>query len=163
MSEYENELASEREYVAGLYGRLDAERARAGRRYADALRDHEGRAVDREGDVMTSAREVRRLGVAEAGLAFGRLDGDPRADGGVDVRYVGRLGLFDPDDVERELLLDWRARRRGPSTPPPAHTPRACTGGGSSSAAGANWSSSRTRCWDDRARTRAATQRSWRP
>ena len=41
MSEYENELASERAYVAGLYARLDAERDRARRRYADALRDHE--------------------------------------------------------------------------------------------------------------------------
>ncbi|WP_175399967.1 RNA polymerase recycling motor ATPase HelR [Tsukamurella pseudospumae] len=109
MSEYENELTSEREYVAGLYARLDAERDRARRRYADALRDHEGRAVDREGDVMTSAREVRRLGVAEEGLAFGRLDGDPRTDGTVEKRYVGRLGLSDPDDDERELLLDWRA------------------------------------------------------
>ena len=29
MSEYENELASERAYVAGLYARLDAERDRA--------------------------------------------------------------------------------------------------------------------------------------
>ncbi len=107
MSEYENELAAEREYVAGLYARLDAERERARRRYDHALRDHEGRAVDREGDVMTSAREVRRLGVAEAGLAFGRLDGE--ADGTVGTRYVGRLGLTDPDDDERELLLDWRA------------------------------------------------------
>ncbi|MFD9826243.1 RNA polymerase recycling motor ATPase HelR [Tsukamurella tyrosinosolvens] len=107
MSEYENELASERAYVAGLYARLDAERDRARRRYADALRDHEGRAVDREGDVMTSAREVRRLSVAEEGLAFGRLDGEP--DGTVGTRYVGRLGLFDDEGGDDELLLDWRA------------------------------------------------------
>lgn len=107
MSEYENELTSEREYVAGLYARLDAERDRARRRYTDALRDHEGRAVDREGDVMTSAREVRRLSVAEEGLAFGRLDGEP--GGTVGTRYVGRLGLFDDEDGEEELLLDWRA------------------------------------------------------
>lgn len=104
MTEYENDLGSEREYVAGLYARLDAERDRARRRYTDALRDHEGRAVDREGDVMTSAREVRRLSVAEEGLAFGRLDGEP--GGTVGTRYVGRLGLF---DEEKELLLDWRA------------------------------------------------------
>lgn len=108
MSEYENELVSEREYVAGLYARLDDERDRARRRYTDALRDHEGRAVDREGDVMTSAREVRRLAVAEEGLAFGRLDGEP--GGTVGTRYVGRLGLFDDEDAEgEELLLDWRA------------------------------------------------------
>lgn len=107
MSEYENELTSEREYVAGLYARLDAERDRARRRYTDALRDHEGRAVDREGDVMTSAREVRRLSVAEEGLAFGRIDGEP--DGTVGTRYVGRLGLFGDKDGENELLLDWRA------------------------------------------------------
>ncbi|BDD84762.1 DNA helicase [Tsukamurella pulmonis] len=111
MSENENELTDElmqeRAYVAGLYARLDAERARARRRYSDALRDHEGRAVDREGDVMTSAREMRRLDVAEEGLAFGRLDGEP--GGTVGTRYVGRLGLFDDEDGERELLLDWRA------------------------------------------------------
>jgi len=109
MSEYQNELLQEREYVAGLYARLDAERDRARRRYADALRDHEGRAVDREGDVMTSAREVRRLSVAEEGLAFGRLDDEPGADGTVGTRYVGRLGLFDDENGEEELLLDWRA------------------------------------------------------
>lgn len=109
MSEYQNELLQERAYVAGLYARLDAERARARRRYTDALRDHEGRAVDREGDVMTSAREVRRLSVAEEGLAFGRLDDEPGPDGAVGTRYVGRLGLFDDENGDEELLLDWRA------------------------------------------------------
>ncbi|WP_019201643.1 RNA polymerase recycling motor ATPase HelR [Tsukamurella sp. 1534] len=115
MTDHENELAAERRYVGELYGRLDAERERARRRYADALADHEGRAVDREGDVMTTAREMRRLDVAEEGLCFGRLDGAPRPDGTVDTRYVGRLGLFgdgaadSAGDEERTLLLDWRA------------------------------------------------------
>ena len=37
---YQDELESERGYVAGLYIRLDAERARVKGRYTEALRGH---------------------------------------------------------------------------------------------------------------------------
>jgi DNA helicase IV len=99
---YDAELRSERGYVAGLYARLDAERARVRGEYDAALRAHGGTPVERDVAVRTLARETKRLDVADNGLCFGRLD---TLSGG--VLYIGRLGLVDEDD--EQLLLDWRA------------------------------------------------------
>ncbi|WP_227984986.1 RNA polymerase recycling motor ATPase HelR [Nocardia spumae] len=100
---YEDELRSEDSYVAGLYARLDAERARAKVGYRAALRG--GAAlVERDAEVRALAREVKRLDVADNGLCFGRLDtvaGEPS--------YIGRIGLFDEANEFEPLLLDWRA------------------------------------------------------
>ncbi|MEV4729023.1 RNA polymerase recycling motor ATPase HelR [Saccharopolyspora sp. NPDC049426] len=104
MSQHEQELTSERAYVAGLYEQLDAERARVETRYADALRGTGASAMERDVEVRAQARELKRLGVADQGLCFGRLDA---VDG--ERRYIGRIGLFDSDDDYRPLLLDWRA------------------------------------------------------
>ncbi|MCK8673551.1 AAA family ATPase [Rhodococcus sp. HM1] len=101
---YEDELRSERSCVAGLYARLDAERAEAKARYAAALRGSGGTLVDREVEVRTLAREVQRLNVAEGGLCFGRLD-TPTGE----VSYIGRIGMFDRTNEYEPLLLDWRA------------------------------------------------------
>ncbi|MGK8524040.1 RNA polymerase recycling motor ATPase HelR [Nocardia asteroides] len=102
--EYREELRSERDYVAGLYARLDAERARVKGRYDAALRGHGGTLVDRDVEVRALAREMKRLDVADNGLCFGRLD----ALSGEHF-YIGRIGLFDEQNEYEPLLLDWRA------------------------------------------------------
>lgn len=99
-----DELRSEQDYSAGLYGRLDAERARAKDRYRAALRGDGGTLVDRDVEVRASAREVRRLDIADNGLCFGRLDS---VSG--ERSYIGRIGIFDEDNEFEPLLLDWRA------------------------------------------------------
>ncbi|MDH6676777.1 DNA helicase IV [Rhodococcus sp. LBL1] len=107
--EYEDELRAEQEYVTGLYGRLDAERARVKDRYGAALRSpvdvtNGGTMVERDVEVRTLAREMQRLDVADHGLCFGRLD----AVSG-DRSYIGRIGVFDDERDFEPLLLDWRA------------------------------------------------------
>lgn len=103
MREYEDELRSERGYVAGLYTRLDGERARAKQKYTAALRG-DGALVERDAEVRALAKERQRLDVADDGLCFGRLD----AESG-DRLYIGRIGIFDRDNDFEPLLLDWRA------------------------------------------------------
>src|SRR5689334_25135661 len=60
--------------------------------------------MDRDDKVRSTAREVRRLDVADHGLCFGRLD----AISG-EHSYVGRIGLFDEENDFEPVLLDWRA------------------------------------------------------
>ena len=71
---YEEELRSELSYVAGLYARLDAERARVKGQYNAALRGTGGTPMERDVQVRTLAREAKRLDLADNGLCFGRLD-----------------------------------------------------------------------------------------
>ncbi len=71
---YEEELRSERSYLAGLYARLDAERARVKGEYNAALRGNGGTPMERDVEVRALAKEVKRLDVADNGLCFGRLD-----------------------------------------------------------------------------------------
>ncbi|SES03755.1 DNA helicase IV [Lentzea xinjiangensis] len=101
---YEEELQSEREYVAGLYARLDAERARVKAAYRSALGGTGETAMERDNEVRARHREMKRLNVADYGLCFGRLDS---ADG--DVSYIGRIGLLDEKNDFEPVLLDWRA------------------------------------------------------
>ncbi|MET8761542.1 RNA polymerase recycling motor ATPase HelR [Lentzea sp. NPDC004782] len=101
---YEEELQSERDYVAGLYARLDAERARVKAAYQSALGGTGETAMERDNEVRARHREMKRLNVADYGLCFGRLDS---VDG--DVSYIGRIGLFDEENDFEPVLLDWRA------------------------------------------------------
>ena len=101
---YDEELLSERSYVAALYARLDAERARVKGEYEAALRGHEGTPVERDVQVRASAAQVKRLDVADNRLCFGRLD---TLSG--DRSYIGRIGLFDEENDYEPVLLDWRA------------------------------------------------------
>ncbi|MBL1073954.1 AAA family ATPase [Nocardia sp. 2] len=101
---YENELRSEQDYVAGLYARLDAERARVRGHYNAALRDKGVTLVDRDVEVRALGREVKRLDVADNGLCFGRLDSVTG-----EHSYIGRIGIFDEANEFDTLLLDWRA------------------------------------------------------
>jgi DNA helicase IV len=109
LREYQDELQSERRYVAGLYARLDAERAQLKGRYSAALRGpvdlQDGATlVDRDAEVRALANQITRLNVADPGLCFGRLDS---ASG--ERLYIGRIGLFDDENSYEPLLLDWRA------------------------------------------------------
>ncbi|MFC8934316.1 RNA polymerase recycling motor ATPase HelR [Rhodococcus sp. NPDC057135] len=101
---YEDELQSERNYVEGLYARLDAERARVKGRYSTALRGDGQALMERDAEVRALAKEVKRLDVADNGLCFGRLDS---LSG--ETSYIGRIGLLDADNDYEPVLLDWRA------------------------------------------------------
>ncbi len=101
---YEEELQSERSYIAELYARLDAERARVKREYQAALGDRGVPAMERDVSVRSLGREARRLDIVDNGLCFGRLD---TISG--DHSYVGRIGLFDEENDYEPVLLDWRA------------------------------------------------------
>jgi DNA helicase IV len=101
---YETELRSERSYLADLYARLDAERARTAEQYTEALAGTGGTPMERDVEVRALAKRLKRLGVADNGLCFGRLDS---LSG--DRSYIGRIGLFDEEDDYAPLLLDWRA------------------------------------------------------
>jgi len=59
--DYEDELQFERTYVAGLYDRLDAERAQVEDRYKAALRGDGGTLVERDVEVRALAKQVKRL------------------------------------------------------------------------------------------------------
>ncbi|MFI6044921.1 RNA polymerase recycling motor ATPase HelR [Nocardia sp. NPDC051321] len=102
--EYDEELQSERSYVAELYTRLDAERARVKGQYSAALRGRDGSAMEREDQVRALGKSVQRLDVADNGLCFGRLD---TLSG--ERSYIGRIGLYDEANEFEPLLLDWRA------------------------------------------------------
>lgn len=101
---YEDELSAEQGYVAGLYARLDAERARVKGRYTAALRGDGGNLLQRDDEVRALATEAKRLDVADNGLCFGRLDS---LDG--EHTYIGRIGLLDSGNEYEPVLLDWRA------------------------------------------------------
>ncbi|MCK2244606.1 MULTISPECIES: RNA polymerase recycling motor ATPase HelR [unclassified Crossiella] len=102
--EYEAELRSERNYVAGLYTRLDAARERVEAEYTAALGGTGGTPMERDVQVRASAKELKRLHFGDNGLCFGRLD---TLTG--EHSYIGRIGLFDEDNEYQPVLLDWRA------------------------------------------------------
>jgi DNA helicase IV len=102
--EYEDELRSEQGYVAWLYVRLDAERARAKDRFRAALRGDAESLADRDSEVRATARALKRLDVVDNGLCFGRLD----AVSG-ERFYIGRIGFLDEKNDYQPVLLDWRA------------------------------------------------------
>jgi DNA helicase IV len=102
--EYEDELRSEQSYITGLYKRLDAERARVKREYDAALLGTGGTPMERDDQVRASAKQAKRLAVADNGLCFGRLD---TISG--EHSYIGRIGLFDEEKEYEPVLLDWRA------------------------------------------------------
>ena len=72
--------------------------------YNAALRGNGGTPVERDVQVRASAKQVKRLDVADNGLCFGRLD---TLSG--DHSYIGRIGLFDEENEYEPVLLDWRA------------------------------------------------------
>ncbi|HEV7166683.1 MAG TPA: AAA family ATPase [Micrococcaceae bacterium] len=104
------ELAHERDYVAGLYARLDELRQEKMRQLEQVRRStsagsHQNRS---ERDAFASLYEDRlaQLNAVDDRLVFGRLDLDSGEE-----RYIGRIGLS-TDDL-RQLMVDWRAPEAG--------------------------------------------------
>ncbi|HEY1530310.1 MAG TPA: UvrD-helicase domain-containing protein [Galbitalea sp.] len=99
------EIERERDYVHGLYERLDTLRddARAqlrGVQSGSTGGTHQARS-ERDAFARLYEDRIAQLGEVEDRLAFGRLD---LHDGG--HRYIGRIGLRDAE--LQPLLLDWR-------------------------------------------------------
>ena len=107
---YDDELAHERTYVDGLYGRLDELRAEkveqlAEVRRAKSMGTHQNRS-ERDAFATLYENRLAQLNAVDDRLVFGRLDLD---DG--QARYIGRIGLLSED--LRQLLIDWRAPEAG--------------------------------------------------
>jgi DNA helicase IV len=100
-----SELSRERDYVAGLYDRLDALREDAQQHLDEVRRSNPGGTHQNRSERDAFARiyedRVSQLRGIDERLAFGRLAMD---DGS--LHYIGRIGLRDED--QRPLLLDWR-------------------------------------------------------
>jgi DNA helicase IV len=106
VSDSPQDLSSEQQRLDVVYGRLDETRAIARERLAGVRRaGPSGSPQNRsERDSFATLYEDRiaLLDAVEDRLVFGRLDFDDDV-----VRYVGRIGLNDDDQVS--LLTDWRA------------------------------------------------------
>mgnify|MGYP001499284954 CR=1 FL=1 len=106
MTTTDDEIALEQRQVDVVYGRLDELRAQARARLAAVRREGPtGSPQNRsERDAFATLYEdrVAQLEAVEERLVFGRLDLDDGA-----TRYVGRIGLTDPEQTP--LLTDWRA------------------------------------------------------
>lgn len=103
----DDEIGSEQKYVSMLYDRLDGMRDQAARRLTEELRTTGGTQQarsQRDHTVRMYAEQVEQFSAVEAGLCFGRLDGDDDS-----CRYIGRIGIFDASGAYDPLLIDWRA------------------------------------------------------
>jgi DNA helicase IV len=103
-----SEVEFEQQRISMLYGRLDALREQAADRLDNVLLQAGGTPearTQRESSAALYREKVAMLGAVENGLCFGRLDFDLDHE----VRYVGRLGIFDEDGDFEPLLIDWRA------------------------------------------------------
>lgn len=103
----EIEVAREQQYITMLYGRLDDLRARASGELGKVSREASGtrqHLIERDVTARGLGARLVQLDAAEDGLCFGRLDleDDER-------RYIGRIGILDPEDDYAPLLIDWRA------------------------------------------------------
>jgi DNA helicase IV len=101
-------IEHERDYVAMLYGHLDARRAETARRLESVLHDETvgtpQALTERDAAAAMYTDRLAALRAAEHGLVFGRLDTDEG-----ERRYIGRLGLLDEQNEYEPLLMDWRA------------------------------------------------------
>jgi DNA helicase IV len=104
------ELAHERDYVAGLYARLDELRAEKRAQLAQVRRAGAVGTMQNvsERDAFAALYEDRlaQLDAVDDRLVFGRLD----LDSG-EAQYIGRIGLTTAD-LQR-LMVDWRAPEAG--------------------------------------------------
>ena len=108
------DLPIARAHVAHAYSRLDAMRALAAQRFADATTGEKGGThqarSERDATADHYAHRVNELDMIEDGLTFGRLDrmqARERTDNLPDTIWIGRIGLLDAD--HSVLQVDWRA------------------------------------------------------
>lgn len=115
VSARQTELELEQGRVAERYARLDALRAEKEEQLVRVRRTGlEGSLQNHsERDAFASLYEDRlaQLYAVDERLVFGRLDLDPDEDGVSEQRYIGRIGLTDPE--QERLLVDWRAAEAG--------------------------------------------------
>ncbi|MBT2565851.1 AAA family ATPase [Arthrobacter sp. ISL-85] len=106
----DSELAHEREYVAGLYARLEELREEKRRQLAQVRRAGAVGTMQNvsERDAFAALYEDRlaQLDAVDDRLVFGRLD----LDSG-EAQYIGRIGLT-TEELQR-LMVDWRAPEAG--------------------------------------------------
>ncbi|MFJ3958764.1 HelD family protein [Arthrobacter sp. NPDC090010] len=106
----EADLVRERDYVHGLYRRLDELREEKRQQLAKVRRGGAVGSIQNvsERDAFAALYEDRlaQLDAVEDRLVFGRLDLD---DG--QAQYIGRIGLS-TEDLQR-LMVDWRAPEAG--------------------------------------------------
>ena len=105
-SQAQQEIATEQEFVDGVYVRLDKSakvaQSLVAEGYALGHIGHEGGLVERDAMVFQASRRIAALNAAHDGLVFGRLSLNDGAS-----RYIGRIGVRDENrDV---ILVDWRA------------------------------------------------------
>ena len=104
------DLAHEREYVAGLYARLEELRDEKRRQLAQVRRSGAVGTMQNvsERDAFAALYEDRlaQLDAVDDRLVFGRLDLDSGEE-----QYIGRIGLT-TEDLQR-LMVDWRAPEAG--------------------------------------------------
>ncbi|BCW75249.1 AAA family ATPase [Arthrobacter sp. NicSoilB11] len=107
---HDAELAHEREYVAGLYARLEELREEKRHQLAQVRRAGAVGTMQNvsERDAFAALYEDRlaQLDAVDDRLVFGRLD----LDSG-EAQYIGRIGLT-TEDLQR-LMVDWRAPEAG--------------------------------------------------
>lgn len=108
---YEQELATERGYVAKLYERLDRLRdekqEQLKRIQAQGLQGSFQNQSERDSFASLYQDRINQLNAVDDRLVFGRLDTED------DVRrHIGRIGLS--DDERARLLVDWRAPEAAP-------------------------------------------------
>jgi DNA helicase IV len=102
-----DDIESEKAYLATLYDRLDLLREQADERLRAILLEAGGTPQGRSQREATRshwAEQLAQMNAVENGLCFGRLDF--AAD---NPRYIGRIGLFAEDRGQEPLLVDWRA------------------------------------------------------
>jgi DNA helicase IV len=102
-----DDIESEKAYLALLYHRLDLLRDQADERLRAILLEAGGTPQGRSQREATRshwAEQLAQMNAVENGLCFGRLDF--AAD---NPRYIGRIGLFAEDREQDPLLVDWRA------------------------------------------------------
>lgn len=118
------ELPAEQRVLDRIYAHLDAERRHDEAALARVMLDDDPEPAARVGREVEYHRlqgRLERFRAAETGLVFGRIDvADAEPDNPVpghpelDRRYIGRMGLSDPEDDYRGLLMDWRAPQARP-------------------------------------------------
>ncbi|MFD3812570.1 HelD family protein [Rhodococcus sp. NPDC058639] len=114
------DLEPEQAYVSMLYRHLDDLRDYAKTRLTRVLRESGGTPQarsERESFTQMYTEDLAKYDAAEHGLCFGRIDvrdDEVDHDGGLDNRYIGRIGILDEDNDYESLLLDWRAPQARP-------------------------------------------------
>ena len=105
---YRQELAKEQEHVDRCYTRLDELHAEKQQQLADLRKGGAQGSLQNvsERDSFATLYEDRiaQLEAVDERLVFGCLN---MAEGRLPTRYIGRLGLSEPDQTR--LLVDWRA------------------------------------------------------